>query len=131
MRIAIPTWSGTISPVFDVARSLLLIDIEAGREVGRREEAVEETHIAARATHVARLAVGVLICGAISRPLETMLVSAGVQVIPHACGSVEDVLRAYLSGRLSDQAYLMPGCRGPGRGMRGRGRRERRRFGRR
>ena len=119
-----------ISPVFDVARSLLLIDIEAGREVGRREEAIEETRIVARATHVARLAVGVLICGAISRPLEMMLVSAGVQVIPHTCGSVEDVLRAYLSGRLLDQAYLMPGCRGPRRGMRGRGRGGRHRFGR-
>jgi len=129
MRVAIPTWSGTISPVFDVARSLLLADVEAGREVRRREEPMSETGLAARATHVATLGVDVLICGAISQPLEMMLVSKGIQVIPHTCGPVEHVLQAYLSGRLLDQAYLMPGCHGRRRRMRGRA--DRHGFGRR
>ena len=129
MRIASPTWSGTISPVFDVARHLLLVDVEAGRELNRLEEPLHETDIASRAMHVMRLGVDVLICGAISRPLEMMLVSGGMQVIPHACGSVEEVLRAYVSGQLSDQAYLMPGCRGHRR-RRARGGRGWRRFGR-
>jgi len=65
--------------------------------------------------------VDVLICGAISRPLEMMLVSEGMQVIPHTCGPVEDVIRAYVSGRLTDQAYLMPGCCGQRRRTRARG----------
>lgn len=121
MKVAIPTWSGTISPVFDVARSLLLVEVEAGREVGRREEPMGEVDIAGRAVHVARLGVDVLICGAISRPLEMMLVSEGLEVVPHACGPVEEVLQAYVSGRLSDRAYLMPGCCGRRRWMRGRG----------
>jgi hypothetical protein len=37
MRIAIPQWQGRVSPVFDVAGILLLIDIEDGREIGREE----------------------------------------------------------------------------------------------
>ena len=33
MRIVIPQWQGRVSPVFDVAVNLLLIDIEEGRDV--------------------------------------------------------------------------------------------------
>jgi predicted Fe-Mo cluster-binding NifX family protein len=54
----------------------------------------------------------VLICGAISRPLEAMLLSAGVEVIPQTCGPVEEVLKAFMSGKLTEKAFLMPGCCG-------------------
>jgi hypothetical protein len=52
------------------------------------------------------------ICGGISWPLEVMLLSARVEVIPQTCGSVEDVLKAFMSGRLTEQAFVMPGCCG-------------------
>ena len=122
MRVAIPTWDGRISPVFDVARRLLVVDVAADGEAGRNETAVEETQLAARARRLVDLGVGVLICGGISWPLERMLVSAGVRVIPRTCGSVEDVLRAFLSGQLTEQAFLMPGCCGRRRRSRARGR---------
>lgn len=120
MKVAIPTWDGRISPVFDVARRLLVVDIESDTEVGREDTAVEEANPGLRARRVAQLGVNVLICGAISTPLEDMLVSAGVRVISHVCGPVEEVLHAFVSGRLTDQAFLMPGC--CGRRQRGRGR---------
>jgi predicted Fe-Mo cluster-binding NifX family protein len=100
---------------------LLVVDQESGAEAGRLEAAIEETELGARARQVANLGVEVLICGAISMPLEAMLVSAGVRVLPHTCGPVEEVLRAFASGRLPDEAYSMPGC--AGRPRRGRGRR--------
>jgi predicted Fe-Mo cluster-binding NifX family protein len=128
MKVGIPTWSGTISPVFDVAQRLLLVDVETARGLHRCEEALNETDIAARAMHVARLGVDVLICGAISRPLEMMLVAEEVEVIPHACGPVEDVLRAYVSGQLTDEAFLMPGCCGRRRRLRARAKRGRTGF---
>jgi len=112
MRIAISTWRGRISPVFDVASRLLLVDCEDGRPVRRAEVIVPETEPLARTKRLSELGLGVLICGAISRPLEAMLVSEGVCVIPQTCGPVEDVLRAFLSGQLTEQAFLMPGCGG-------------------
>ena len=121
MRIGIPTWHGTVSPVFDVARRLLVVDVEAGVEARRFEESLGETHVLGRATHVTRLGVTVLICGAVSWPLEQALASAGIEVVAHVCGNVEDVLAAHLSGRLAGGAFLMPGCRGC-RYRRGRGR---------
>lgn len=112
MRVAIPISDGRISPVFDAARRLVLVDIEDGRDVGRTEERLEEADLSRRARRVAELGVDVLICGAISRPLEAMLLSAGVEVVPQTCGQAEDVLGTFLSGELTDEAFLMPGCCG-------------------
>jgi predicted Fe-Mo cluster-binding NifX family protein len=89
-----------------------VVDVEDGKELRRREECVEKTEPVARAKRVAALGIQVLICGAISQPLEAMLAAAGVRVIPNTCGPVEDVLGAFLSGRLTEQAFLMPGCCG-------------------
>jgi len=119
MKVGIPTWSGRISPVFDVARHLLVVDVKDGEEVGRFDAAIEETQPAPRARCVAQLGVKVLICGAVSVPLEAMLVAAGVQVILHVCGPVEEVLQAFVSGRLTDQTFVMPGCCGRRRRLRG------------
>jgi predicted Fe-Mo cluster-binding NifX family protein len=112
MRVAIPISDGRISPVFDAARRLLLVDVENGREVWRTAQLVEEPELGPRARRVAELGVDVLICGAISRPLEAMLVSAGVEVVPQTCGQAENVLGAFLSGQLTEQAFLMPGSCG-------------------
>ena len=112
MRVAIPVSDGRISPVFDAARRLVLVDVEDGREVRRTEQGLEEPEPARRARRVAELGVDVLICGAISRPLEAMLLSAGVEVVPQTCGQAEDVLRTFLSGELTEEAFLMPGCCG-------------------
>ena len=123
MKLAIPTWEGKISPVFDVARHLLVVNIKSSVEVARQIEAIPEMEIALRARRIAGLGVDVLICGAISWPLERMLVSEGMQVIPQTCGPVEDVLLSFLSGQLTGQAFLMPGCCGRHRKRRGQGRR--------
>jgi len=119
MRAAIPIAHGRISPVFDVASCLLLVDIEKEREVRRAEQILEEPELAARARRVAELGADVLICGAISQPLEAMLLSTGVEVIPQTCGPVEDVLRAFISGQLTEQAFVIPGCCGQRRRFRG------------
>ena len=96
--------------MFDAASRLILVDIEDGREVYRSEQALEEEALGRRARRVAEFGVDLLICGAISRPLETMLSSAGVEVIPQICGPVEEVLTAFRMGKLSDETYVMPGA---------------------
>jgi predicted Fe-Mo cluster-binding NifX family protein len=112
MNVGMPIWDGRISPVLDVAGRLLLVSTEDSAEVARREANLEQAPLAARVKRIRELGVDVLICGALSWPLEAMLVSAGVRVIPQMCGSVEDVLRAFLSGQLTDEAFRMPGCCG-------------------
>ena len=120
MKVGIPTWNGRISPVFDVARRLLVADIEDGKEIGREERAIEEMQPALRAKRLLDLGVSVLVCGAVSGSLEQMLLSSGVRVIPQICGLVEDVLQAFVADRLTEEAFLLPGCCGCGRRRRGR-----------
>ena len=125
MKVVVPIWHGRISPVFDVAKRLLVVEYEDGTESDRHEEALSEIEFARRAMRVAATGANVLICGAISRPLEGMLASAGIRVIPQVCGQAEVVLGAFLSGQLEGPAFLMPGCRG--RRQRGRRRHQVRR----
>ena len=70
---------------------------------------MEESELGARVPPVAEFGADVLICGAISRPLDAMLSSAGVEVIPQTCGPVEDVLKAFISGRLTEQPFELDG----------------------
>lgn len=109
MRLAIAHWQDRISPVFDVSDRLLLIDIEDGRELKREDKMLNCRGPFERAREVYCLGVQVLLCGAVSRPLETALLSTGVRVIGFICGGSEDVLNAYINGRLDDKCFQMPG----------------------
>jgi len=110
MRVLIPISRGRISPLLDVARRFLLVNVQGGREIGRREVSIRETGFVPRSKRIAQLDTDVLICGAVSRPLEEALASEAVRVIPNTCGPVEEVLEAFRLGELTDRAFLMPGC---------------------
>jgi len=112
MKVAIPDWQGRISPVFDVAAHLMVADVEEGQTLEQRTVALNAGDLPARVQQINNLGVGVLICGAISWPLELALSNAGVEVIPHTCGEVEQILAAFVTGRLSLDTFLMPGCCG-------------------
>lgn len=127
MKAAIPVWQGRVSPVFDVARRLLVVEIVDGVEAGHIEHDLQIESPPARAKRVVELGVHVLICGAISRPLEAILAAEGVHVIAQTCGDVHEVVEAFAAGRLNAPVFLMPGCPGRGRRVGGwRGRRGRR-----
>ena len=122
MRVAIPVWNDRVSPVFDTATCLMLLDLAEGAEQSRQLVEVAQTSFPTqRAKHLAELGVNVLICGAISRPLAGLVSAAGIVLIPWVAGPVEDVLRAYVAGRLSEPCWRMPGCGGAHRRREARG----------
>ena len=123
MNVAIPVWRGRLSPVFDVAARLLIVEIDDGVEKARGEMslALDDPH--SRPARLREAGVDVLVCGAISWPMERAVASAGIEVIPQICGEVERVLAAFLAGELNRGSFLMPGCCGRRRRLRGRGRR--------
>lgn len=122
MRLAVSTWNGRVSPVFDVARTLLVLDTGAAGAIERREQPLAEG-AALQTQQIAGAGVDVLLCGAISRPLADMLAARGVKVVPFISGDVEQVVRAYLAGGFERGRFAMPGCRrrGGGAGRRGHG----------
>ena len=111
MRLAIPTWNDRVSPVFDTASRLVLVDVEQGAEQGRRiVQAGADPYPTLRVRRLGELHIDLLICGAISRPLAELVSASGVLVVPWVSGPVDDILRAYLTERLADPCWRMPGC---------------------
>jgi predicted Fe-Mo cluster-binding NifX family protein len=115
MRIAIPTWQGRISPVFDTAQRLLVVELQDGVEIGRNEEDLGRLLPPQRAARLRELGIDVLICGAISRPLAGVIAASGIELIPFVNGECGDVLGAYAGGELMQPRFMMPGCCGRAR----------------
>ena len=119
--MALSTWNGRISPVFDVARQVLILEIEKDRVVSRHEEILPGTEPSAQVSRLLALAPHTLICGAISIPLANLLAASNIRVIPFIAGDIEQVVGAWLVGVLPNHAFSMPGCCGQRRRCRGEG----------
>lgn len=132
MKVALTIWEGRISPVFDVSREVVVLTVERGAVTAREVERLEALGAAEKAARLAALGVEVLICGAISGAPYQELVARGLRVFGFVAGDVDEVVAAFLAGRLPSPALSMPGCgsrRHRGRGAAPGG--HRRRLGRR
>ena len=109
MKVALPVWQGQVSSVFDFAHKLLVIELKNGGETDRQEIVLVEQSGPERAALLKQFGVGVLICGAISRPLAEMINGSGIQVLPFVKGSAEQIINAFKTGQLSQPQYTMPG----------------------
>jgi len=110
MKVAVPDWQGRVSPVFDVAEQVVLVDFDDDEDGSRHTESLGSTAPHQRAQRLSELGVDVLVCGAISWPLEALLAANGIRVIPLICGEVAEVVRAFRAGTLKDEQFAMPGC---------------------
>lgn len=96
--------------MFDTAGRILLVSVEDGREVSRMDSLLKEETLHRRVKWLVDNGVNVLVCGAISRPLATITASSGIELIPWMAGDAEEILKAFLEGRLPNPRFLMPGC---------------------
>ena len=125
-KVAIPVSGTRVSPLFDVARTLLLVDLDGGELKNRSRCALTPGLPLQRARFLADLGVTTLVCGGISAPFAMMVQSHSIRLIPWVAGEVEDVAQAHAAGHLAGPQFTMPGCwrrrgrRGRGWGRRGR-----------
>ncbi len=91
MRIAIPIWNGNVSSVFDFAHQLAVVDTEGQQEVNRSQIELRAQPVQQRVQELLGLGVHVLICGAISQPLASMLATSNIEVIPFVSGTLDQV----------------------------------------
>lgn len=118
MMAAFPIWNERIAPVFDTATRVRLVHREDEATTQLRDVSLADLSPFQKAARLAELGVGVLVCGAISRPLYAIVQSYGIEVVPHIAGDIEEVIAAWLNTEPFPQlAFAMPGCR---RGPRGR-----------
>ncbi len=102
MKVAMAHWQGRVSPVFDVADHLLLLDIQDGQEIHREHLRMVSREVFDRAKELVELGVDVLLCGAISLTLEKALIGAGIRVIGFLGGELENVIHLFLENKLND-----------------------------
>jgi len=124
MKVVLAIDGDRISPVLDAARCFLLVTASTDGVLIRKEALIADADPVTKAKRIVELGGRVLICGAVSWPLEAMLASAGMRVIANTCGPMDEVIAAFFTGDLTEQAFLMPGC--PGRQHRHRHRHGRR-----
>jgi len=125
MRIGMAIWGRRISPVFDVARRLVVFEAEGDQVLARSDIELSDGHMEARARELADHGVEVLLCGALSRDMARALTQHSIRVVSQLCGRAEAVLEAFLSDGLDTGRFLRPGCRRRrcgNRGPAGRGR---------
>jgi predicted Fe-Mo cluster-binding NifX family protein len=124
MHVLLSTDGERISPVLDAARCFVLVNGSADGAHTRKQVLIPEVDLIAKTKRIVGLGADVLICGAISWPLEALLTSSGMKVISNTCGPLDEVLAAHFSGALTEHAFLMPGCPGRRHRRRHRGGRE-------
>ncbi len=112
MRITCPVWKDRISPVFDDATVLMLIDLEGSTESSRKTVELRDPASVRKALQLTDLGVDVLICEAISESLERLVTARGVRVIQCICGPVDEVIKAFIKGIKIDMLFPMPGTHG-------------------
>ncbi len=120
MKLAMPVWDDSVSTVLDFSDCLLVVDFESGTINGRSMADFAGNTIVEKVARLRELDIQVLLCGAVSRPMERMITALGIGIVPFLRGRVDDVLNAYFSGRLLEPGFMLPGCRqgsGFGRGM--------------
>ena len=111
MIIAIPTFTTRVSPRFDCAQSILVVTVDNGEPLERRELEASEWAPHERINKLLELGVDTVICGGIDCWSVASLQSAGVTVYGWMTGEVEDALVAMLEGTLDSDAQQEYGIR--------------------
>jgi predicted Fe-Mo cluster-binding NifX family protein len=112
MKTAISQWQGRISPVFDVAQEVLLVEIKGSKVLEVQRVSLSCSSPFERTREIVALGTELLVCGAISLEYEKVLIQAGIHVIGFCCGEVEAVLAALEKGQFGGKRFRMPGFNG-------------------
>ncbi len=117
--IAVANWDDRVAPVFDTARTAIIAHVR-DRKITRPKLTALPDGLMDRALLLRNSRVTVLLCGALSRPLQRILSGMGIEVHAFLAGRTDELLAAWCKGHTDMTTYAMPGC---GRRRNGRGQR--------
>ena len=109
-KVAFTVWNERIAPLFDVAKSFLVVEYYGKEIIDEYVKYVESIDFFERIKDVLSLHIDTLVCGGISRQYFEVLTSNGISIIPFIAGDIQRVKQAYFIGNLNEQPFIMPGC---------------------
>lgn len=110
MKAAFSFWKGRIAPVFDVARHVLIVEVESGRIIREVEKDLPQNNPGRKIKRLAGIGIDTLVCGAISRFMHELITSHGINVISFVSGDLREVIRAWGQDKIDEADFAMPGC---------------------
>ena len=117
MKVAIPLFGSRVSPRFGFCQEILIVKIDDGGEIERKNISTEGLGIPQRIEQLKTLGVDTIICGGVNGFYLKQLSAVGFHVIPGVMGEAKEVLDLFQRG------HLRPGWYPEGRGRRIRGKR--------
>ena len=121
MNVAIPLFGTRVSPRFDCAQVVLVVEADDGQYRHRREVVFAGLAPHERINRLLQLGIDTLVCGGIDRWSAESLQAAGVKLFAFTTGEAEDALALLLEGSLVGAAPFaemdvnVAGCFGRGR----------------
>jgi predicted Fe-Mo cluster-binding NifX family protein len=110
MKAAFAFLDKRIAPVFDTAQQIHVVEVESDRIVSEMQESLALELPMQKTLRLADLGIGMLVCGAISQPLQVMVAAYGIHLIPFVAGDLKEVIQAWFNGNLASSNFAMPGC---------------------
>jgi predicted Fe-Mo cluster-binding NifX family protein len=110
MKMALTVWGSRISPVFDAAHMLLVVEIENTKIINRWDVPFYPEFPSRLAEMLAEMDVEIFICGAISEMPANILEAKGIKLYPFISGDTGKVIEAYAKNVSIIPMFLMPGC---------------------
>lgn len=112
MRIAMPIFGTRVSPRFDIARRLLIVDLADGAVKERQEVSFEIQPPLKRILFLKEQGVDTLLCGGIRRCDYFMIDEMRISIYASLIGEVEEILSSFIDGSLEPGFGVATG--GPG-----------------
>ena len=110
MRVAVSVWGDRVSPVLDTASTIRVAEIGEGKlREGCIDVRLDDMEFCRRCSRICGMGIDVIICGAVSKTMATMLEAAGVKVVSGISGNCDRIMDAYLDGTLFSSRFRMPG----------------------
>ena len=110
MNIAITVWGNSISPVFDVAGTLLIGRIENRKLIKKDWTSFTPGKVDDLLQVLKKMDVHVLVCGAISTEPAEQIIAGEVKLISFVSGNAHELLEDFTKNQSVQDTFLMPGC---------------------
>ena len=110
MKMALTVWENRISPMFDAAHMLLVVEIENTEIINSCYVPFYPEFPSRLAAMLAEMDVEIFICGAISEMPANILEAKGIKLYPFITGDTGEVIDAYVKDVPFMPTFSMPGC---------------------
>ncbi|MBD3170242.1 MAG: hypothetical protein GF307_12220 [candidate division Zixibacteria bacterium] len=109
MKIAIPCRHNLVSPVLEEATEFIIVEMENSNYVNNARIDLNGKSPVQKLQYLVDTGVDMILCGAVSNSYINSITAKGLEVVAWLKGDVDEILQAYISGKLNGERFRMPG----------------------